>query len=331
MISIKTILAAATLAQRSFAAYSISTEFAAANVLESFDFFSENDPTNGFVEFTDADTAIKNLLVAMDPSRNNSTFIGVNAIHKVDAGRQSVRLTSKSTFNHGLFIADIIHMPGGICGVWPALWLVGPDWPKGGEIDMVEGVNSQRANAMTLHTSAGCSVEHSGFSGNLTTANCDTNAPGQSDNAGCAIASADPRSYGTGFNANHGGVYALEWSSTAIQIWFFARDAIPLDIARASPTPRSWGQPSARFAGPGCDIDRHFQNMRLVIDTTFCGAWAGSAWKTSSCGVLAPTCDQYVAQNPTAFTDAFWLIDHVRVYEERGGKMLRRGSRAGRG
>ena len=182
---------------------------------------------------------------------------------------------------------------------------------------------------MTLHTSAGCSVEHAGFSGNLTTANCDTHAAGQSDNAGCAIASADPRSYGTGFNANHGGVYALEWSSTAIQIWFFARGTIPPDIARAVPDPRSWGPPAARFAGPGCDIDAHFQNMRLVIDTTFCGAWAGNAWNTSEgCSALAPTCDQYVAENPRAFTEAFWLINHVKVYEDKGMKTLRRGRRA---
>jgi hypothetical protein len=35
-------------------------------------------------------------------------------------GRNSVRLVSKKSWTHGLFIADIAHMPGGICGTWPA-------------------------------------------------------------------------------------------------------------------------------------------------------------------------------------------------------------------
>ena len=35
-------------------------------------------------------------------------------------GRASVRIESKKTFTHGLIIADIAHMPGDDCGVWPA-------------------------------------------------------------------------------------------------------------------------------------------------------------------------------------------------------------------
>jgi hypothetical protein len=37
------------------------------------------------------------------------------------SGRKSVRIESKKTYLHGLFIADMSHMPGGICGTWPAL------------------------------------------------------------------------------------------------------------------------------------------------------------------------------------------------------------------
>jgi hypothetical protein len=39
------------------------------------------------------------------------------------AGRASVRLTSKKSYNHGLVILDLAHMPGGICGTWPALYV----------------------------------------------------------------------------------------------------------------------------------------------------------------------------------------------------------------
>lgn len=36
-------------------------------------------------------------------------------------GRNSVRLESKDTWNRGIMIADIQHMPGTACGVWPSL------------------------------------------------------------------------------------------------------------------------------------------------------------------------------------------------------------------
>jgi hypothetical protein len=40
------------------------------------------------------------------------------------AGRASVRLTSKKSYNHGLVMLDLAHMPGGTCGTWPALYVV---------------------------------------------------------------------------------------------------------------------------------------------------------------------------------------------------------------
>ena len=52
-------------------------------------------------------------------------------------GRKSVRLESKNTFFGGLLIHDLDHMPTG-CGSWPAYWLCGPNWPNGGEIDVID-------------------------------------------------------------------------------------------------------------------------------------------------------------------------------------------------
>ena len=42
------------------------------------------------------------------------------------------------------------------CGTWPAWWLVGPNSPYGGEIDIIEGVNMQTHDDTTLHTGPGC-------------------------------------------------------------------------------------------------------------------------------------------------------------------------------
>jgi len=74
-------------------------------------------------------------------------------------GRGSVRIESTKTYNKGLFILDLKHMPGGICGTWPAFWSLGSGtWPQGGEIDIIEGVNLNTQNKMVLHTNTQCKV-----------------------------------------------------------------------------------------------------------------------------------------------------------------------------
>ena len=219
-------------------------------------------------------------------------------------------------------------MPAG-CGTWPAFWLLGQaTWPSGGEIDIIEGVNSVAANQMTLHTNAGCSVWNQGSLARQNTTNCDTNAPGQKKNAGCAYMSSDSTSYGAGFNAVGGGVYATEWTSEAIAIWYFPRSKIPADIASKNPDPSKWGTPMAHFCGGNgyCDIDQHFQNMNIIFDTTFCGQWAGDqdVWSSDkTCSAKANTCEAYVQNNPDVFKESYWLVNSVRVYQNGQGKSRR--------
>jgi hypothetical protein len=109
----------------------------------------------------------------------------------------------------------------------------------------------------------------------------------------------------------------MQWASTGIYVWFFQRGRIPSDITNSTPDVSGWGTPLASFSGGGCDFNQAFQNHNLVFDTTFCGGWAGqdSVWGSSSCSTLASTCNDYVANNPAAFTDAFWLINSVKVYQ----------------
>lgn len=116
---------------------------------------------------------------------------------------------------------------------------------------------------MTLHTASGCTINNSGFTGSLSTSNCYVDASGQSSNAGCGIQSTNSQSYGTGFDNVGGGVYAMEWTSSAISIWFFPSGSIPSDITSGSPNPAGWSTPAAYFNG-GCDIDSFFNDHQIV-------------------------------------------------------------------
>ncbi|KAK5173235.1 hypothetical protein LTR16_011618, partial [Cryomyces antarcticus] len=133
------------------------------------------------------------------------------------------------------------------------------------------GVNSGTTNAMTLHVADNCTItNNNAFSGSISTTNCSVTAVGQAANVGCGITTTDTRTYGTGFNANGGGVYATEWTGTFISVYFFPRGSIPADITNGNPVPSGWGKPVAQFQG-NCDIASKFVNQQIVFDTTFCG------------------------------------------------------------
>ncbi|KAH7108901.1 concanavalin A-like lectin/glucanase domain-containing protein [Dactylonectria macrodidyma] len=291
--------------------YTLNSTYDATNFFTSFHFFTEEDPTHGFVEYVDFQTANGEGLVGY---RDGAIYMGVDTTTvNPGNGRKSVRVTSQASFTHGLFIADIAHMPGSICGVWPAMWLFGPNWPSSGEIDIIEGVNTQVQNRITLHTSSGCSITNEGTLGStvLMESNC---------HPGCSQQTADSLNYGDGFNENGGGIYAMEWTSEHISVWFFPRGQIPESFKSDSPDPSTWGQPTSYFSGgSGCDIDAHFMNNNLVFDTTFCGDWAGSThmWNNNAeCSALSATCTDYVATNPTAFTEAYWLINSIKIFSQ---------------
>ncbi|KAL2849183.1 concanavalin A-like lectin/glucanase domain-containing protein [Aspergillus pseudoustus] len=291
------------------AAYVLQDDYSPDTFFDKFSFFTDRDPTNGFVDYVDRGTAESGGLI----STGSSVYMGVDHANVASSGRRSVRLSSTQTYHHGLFIIDLGHMPTG-CGTWPAFWILGPNWPNGGEIDIIENVNDATSNHMTLHTSDGCSIDSSGFSGTLLTSNCYAQAPGQDNNAGCGIQATSSNSYGAGFNSAGGGVYATEWTGDHISIWFFPRSSVPGDISSGNPNPSSWGTPAARFAG-SCDIESHFTDMQIIFDITFCGDWAGNVWGSGSCSAHG-SCQDYVANNPSAFSEAYWDINSLRVYQD---------------
>jgi hypothetical protein len=119
-------------------------------------------------------------------------------------GRNSVRIQSKTTYNDGLFIFDILHTPYG-CGTWPALWLSDAyNWPTNGEIDIVEATNAGTfGNSMTLHTTNGCSMGvKRKETGKVVSQDCYN---GTNYNEGCGV-TGQPSTYGPAMNSNGGGV-----------------------------------------------------------------------------------------------------------------------------
>jgi len=137
--------------------------------------------------------------------------------------------------------------------------------------------------------------------------NCDSSTGG----SGCSVSSPNPNSYGTGFNNNGGGVYAMEWTWNHIQIWFFPRGSVPADITAGTPVPGpAWGTPQSNFwNGLGCDIETHFADMNIVFDITFCGDWAYNVWGNDPvCAALASNCNKYVAETPWAFSNTCVIL-----------------------
>ncbi|KAK2761284.1 hypothetical protein FQN54_001806 [Arachnomyces sp. PD_36] len=315
------LLALAGCVTGSLAAYEVVQEYTSENFFSEFTLFTEADPTNGFVTYVDQATAEAEGLISTE---NNAIYMGVDYANTVtDGGRHSVRVSSNAAWDQGLIIGDIQHMPGSICGTWPAFWTVGPDWPNNGEIDIIEGVHDQPANAVALHTAENCRITDNGnFLGEIKTPDCFVEAPDQDNNAGCGIGSNDTTSYGDGFNQVEGGVYAAEITSEAVSVWWFPRASIPADITAGTPDPSTWSTPMAQFQGE-CDIPSKIQQQSIIFDTTFCGDWAGSVWDvTPTCASKADSCEAYVADNPADFEDAYWLVNSIHVYVDGGNATL---------
>ncbi len=82
-------------------------------------------------------------------------------------------------------------------------------------------------------------------------------------------------------------------------MWFFPRDAIPLDITSDSPDPTLWGDPVAHFPfGDNCNWT-HFQSHKIVLDNTFCGDWAGVVYNSDGCNGM---CTTFVSNNPSKYS-----------------------------
>jgi len=275
-----------------------------------WDFFTAHDPTNGFVTYVDRNTAANAgiLKIGTSGSGQRYAFLGSGSTGSAPI---SIRVASKRTFSGGLVLWDALHIPTG-CGTWPAFWSTSDNgWPQFGEIDVMEGVNGVGSNAMTLHTSAGCTVPP-----NL---NCNA---GDAHN-GCGFRAAPSSgTFGSSFNNNPGGggIYAMEWipnNQGGIKIWSFPRNEIPADILAGRPNPPTWRTDTgfAKFPfGNNCPSN-HFVNHKIIIDLTFCGDWAGQTFG-NDCRNIGKSCNDYLNGNKGALSDAFYQMLSVKLYQK---------------
>lgn len=95
--------------------YALKDNFTGPSFFDNFDYFTGYDPTGGFVHYVDQPGSDQMNLTYASPT---------TAVMRVDTsetdastGRKSVRITSKKTYNDGLFVFDVLHSPYG-CGTW---------------------------------------------------------------------------------------------------------------------------------------------------------------------------------------------------------------------
>ncbi|QSZ31492.1 hypothetical protein DSL72_001059 [Monilinia vaccinii-corymbosi] len=299
-------------------AYTLVHNYDHTNWYTSFIHESAPDPTHGNVNYVSLADAQR---LGLTKIVGKQVFMGVDNTtvlsDTVNGKRNSIWVESVHDFTHGILIGDFAHMPGSDCGTWPGFWTIRNGEGPYGEIDILEGANDVTEAFISLHTEDSCTFTSAPQVGTLNNGNIDCQL---SNGVGCSVRSS-ANSYGTPFNNGGGGVYAMQWTSTFIRVWFFPRNLIPADITAGSPDPIQWGLPTANFesADGGCDIDANFPAQTVYFDTTFCGAGAGgkawSDWSDCPSKTGYATCAEHVAQSPHAFDEAYWLVNSVKIYQ----------------
>lgn len=303
--------------------WNLEETWAGSSFFDNWSFWNYADPTHGTVNYVDASTAWNDGLVSINSAGN--AIMKVDTTQTVTNARKSVRLHGNLVFTGGMVLMDAVHMPTG-CGTWPAWWQNGPNWPIGGEIDILEGVNDFAINQVSLHTDNGCTMGTMTMTGTLTTGSFDSKncASYATSNQGCGVRTSDTTSYGAGFNTAGGGVYAMVWDKAGINVYWFPRSSIPADITADQPVPSTWGEPMANFPSASCDPYKYFYDNFNIFDTTLCGDWAGGVWnyadsgagQSQSCASSTgySSCAAYVLAEGSKFTEAYWEIKSVKYF-----------------
>ncbi|KAL9010108.1 MAG: hypothetical protein Q9180_009331, partial [Flavoplaca navasiana] len=89
------------LLQLSLAQYALQEDYSGANFLSGFSFFTEADPTEGYVDYVDGTSS------GLFSQSGGTVRLSVDSENVATGrGRKSVRLTSKASYNHALIVID---------------------------------------------------------------------------------------------------------------------------------------------------------------------------------------------------------------------------------
>jgi len=301
-----------------------SDDISGPNFFDFWYFRATDDPTAGYVDYQTRAQAESKALIGFNADKNRA-YVGADSTHSFTGqnvrGRPSVRLESRKQYTKGMFVADLFHMPEQACGIWPAFWTVNAvdDYPRWGEIDILENINEQTSTLNVLHTSPGCTIKGGSYmTDTVDSYDCNDLA---NSGQGCAARNTRAGSYGKDFNSRGGGTVVMEWSTNFIKMWNFAPDKVPQTLRDGHPDASTFGTPDFDTEAGSCVMDDHFSTHQIIFDLTFCGNYAGQDqfWQQTSCYKSNPTkyarCADYVAANPAAFANAYWIINSVKVYK----------------
>jgi hypothetical protein len=242
--------------------YALQKSYSGSTFFDEFNFFDEADPTHGFVAYGNRQFAEQNNLIGFEGDYavmkiDSTTNLGKGPNYyanngngdywlQKNVGRKSVRIEGNYEFTKGLIIADIGQMPSGVCGAWPAFWTLGSGpWPSNGEIDIIEGAHKQGGFWSALHTEGQSNINENNdvFSGKVATTDCQVRLDSANPNwTGCKIENPDTKTW----DSYTGGVWASQWTSERIKIWYWPYGQVPADVTAGSPVPgAAWGTPRA--------------------------------------------------------------------------------------
>ncbi|KAF2431409.1 mixed-linked glucanase [Tothia fuscella] len=269
--------------------YSLRIKWDASNMFNAFDFKDFLDPNNGFVSLLNHDEAIS-------------------------AGLAS---TPNDTFGPGtLLVGDFEHITSSICGVWPSFFTINDDEDLFyREIDILESSSLDTKNIVSLHTDEreSCVFNSGDQTGSFLNRDCSL----KGGNSGCEVEASDSTT-GDGFNNGGGSVYAMALESNSIRVWHFRRNNIPSDLSSEKPNVGNWPKPIADLdrRNGGCDVGKLFTRQNTVIKIDLCGEHSDAIWSSQGCArrTGASSCRDYVKNNPKAFSNAYFLINSVKVF-----------------